>query len=78
VNRHHVIPRKDWFTPEAWAVLEPMIDQMPGDGGCVVLVVDARPDCRNFFEVAAASLTGKERKALRKAMLKMREARGPR
>ena len=74
-NRHHVIPRKDWFTPEAWAALEPHIDAMPNDGGCVVLVFDAQPDCRNYLHATVATFTGPERKALRKAIVKAREAK---
>ena len=40
-NRHHLIQPRAWMTDQAWTEIEPMLDAMPADGGCVVLVIDA-------------------------------------
>ena len=70
MNRHHVIQPVEWLTPKAWAALEPMIDSMPTDGGCVIVMFDAQPDRQNYLHCITASFTGKQRAALRKAIIK--------
>jgi hypothetical protein len=72
-NRHHVIQPKAWLTEAGWRQLEPMLDAMPADGGCVTIVIDARPDIRNFLTASVATFTKKQREAVRKAVIKARQ-----
>lgn len=72
-NHHHIIRPTSWLTPEGWDALEPVIDSMPTNGGCVCLVFDSQADCRNYLHTTIATFTAKERTALRKAILKARQ-----
>lgn len=71
-NRHHAIQPKQWLTNEGWKAIEPYIDAMPADGGCVVLVIDARPDVRNFLTASVGVFTKRQRDVVRRAVIKAR------
>lgn len=80
---HHAITNQllDWqghrlFTDAGFEkVILPQVDRMPGEGGCIAIVLDWRPDRRNFCDVAVSSFTGEERKTLRKALERARKRR---
>ena len=58
------------FTHEGWERLKPIIETIPDDGGCLVLLLEAQPNTQNFLTIHIATMTAKQRHATRKAVLK--------
>jgi hypothetical protein len=77
VNRHHIIPPthkgEPVFTPDAWRLFESKIETLPGNGGCIAIVFDVEPRCRNFVECSVSVFTAKERTVIRNAITRARK-----
>ena len=80
-NRHHVtnelvsIGGERIFTDAGWNLISPRIDRMPEDGGCITIILDARPMERNYLDVQVASFGPDERTAIRTAIAGCRKRR---
>jgi len=73
-NRHHIIPDRRLFSVEGWQeFIDPLVDRIESrPGGCVAIILDVDPMRQNYVRTTCAVFNADERKALRKAVERVR------